>query len=148
MSRVYRPDVFPSFLADTPQGYFYGLPALDVHGVKVAQHYGAPELTDPAVLERIVSAADEANVRRFLLAHLPGVNGPTLRTSVCVYTLTPDRHFLIDAHPDHPQVVFAAGFSGHGFKFASVVGEILADLCTEGRTDLPIDLFRSTNRMK
>ncbi len=69
------------------------------------------------------------------------------RASTCIYTLTPDRHFLIDVHPEHPQVVFAAGFSGHGFKFASVVGEILADLAERGRTDRPIEMFRvRTNR--
>ncbi len=137
-----RPDVFPIYIADTPEGYFYGLPALDTYGVKVAQHYGADELTDPTQVERSVTADDETNVRRFLRAHLPDVDGPTRRSSVCIYTLTPDRHFLIDVHPGYPQIVFAAGFSGHGFKFASVVGEILADLCDAGRTSLPISLFR------
>jgi sarcosine oxidase len=137
----FRPDVFPIYIVDTPEGYFYGLPALDANGVKIAQHYGAPELTDPAQVERIVSGADETNVRQFLRSHLPAVNGPIRRASVCIYTLTPDRHFLIDVYPEHPQVVFAAGFSGHGFKFASVVGEILADLCDEGRTELPISMF-------
>ncbi len=61
---------------------------------------------------------------------------------MCLYTLTPDRHFVIDLHPDHANVALAAGFSGHGFKFASVVGEILADLADNGRTDLPIGMFR------
>jgi sarcosine oxidase len=138
----FRPDIFPIYIVDTPEGYFYGLPALDTNGVKIAQHYGAPELTDTDQVERGVSPADETNVRRFLRSHLPGVNGPIRRASVCIYTLTPDRHFLIDVHPEHPQVVFAAGFSGHGFKFASVVGEILADLCDDGRTELPISMFR------
>jgi sarcosine oxidase len=140
--RQFQPDVFPIYIADTPEGYFYGLPALDGNGVKIARHYGAPELTDAAQIERGVSAVDEASVRGFLRLHLPGVNGPTRRASVCIYTLTPDRHFLIDVHPEHPQVVFAAGFSGHGFKFASVVGEILADLCDDGCTSLPISMFR------
>ena len=91
---------------------------------------------------RTISAEDEAPVRAFLRAHLPAADGPVRRASTCVYTLTADRHFLIDVHPDHPQVVFAAGFSGHGFKFASVVGEILADLAETGRTDQPIEMFR------
>ena len=138
----FRPDAFPIFIADTPDGYYYGLPALDANGVKVAQHYGAPELSDPAQVDRTVTEADETNVRRFLRAHLPAVNGPPRRAAVCMYTLTPDRHFLIDVHPEYPQVVFAAGFSGHGFKFAPVVGEILADLGERGRTDLPTCLFR------
>jgi sarcosine oxidase len=138
----YRPDVFPIYIADTPEGYFYGLPALDANGLKVAQHYGARELTEPAEVERAVTAPDETHVRRFLELHLPGATGPVRQSSVCIYTLTADRHFLIDVHPEHPQVVFAAGFSGHGFKFASVVGEILADLCDAGRTVWPIGLFR------
>jgi sarcosine oxidase len=137
----FRPDVFPIYIVDTAEGYFYGLPALDANGVKVARHYGAPELTDPTQVSRDVSADDETAVRQFLRGHLPAVDGPTRRASVCIYTLTPDRHFLIDVHPEHPQVVFAAGFSGHGFKFASVVGEILADLCDDGRTELPIRMF-------
>jgi sarcosine oxidase len=135
-------DGFPIFIAETPGGDYYGLPALNADGVKVARHYGAPELREPSEIVREVSADDEPPVRRFLQAHLPAADGPVRRASVCVYTLTPDRHFLIDVHPAHPQVVFAAGFSGHGFKFSSVVGEILADLAETGRTERPIGLFR------
>jgi sarcosine oxidase len=65
-----------------------------------------------------------------------------------MYTLTPDRHFVIDMHPRHPNVAVAAGFSGHGFKFASVVGEVLADLVDSGRTQLPIEMFRATRFAK
>jgi sarcosine oxidase len=140
--RLFRRDVFPVYIAETPDGPFYGLPMLDSHGVKVARHYGAPELQDPAAVDRNVSLADEAVVQRFLSSYLPAVEGPLGRASVCLYTLTHDRHFLIDVHPEHPNVVFAAGFSGHGFKFASAVGEILADLADEGKSRLPIDLFR------
>jgi sarcosine oxidase len=139
--RQFRPEVFPIFIADTPLGYFYGLPAIDGSGVKVAQHYGAPELDVLTKVDRSVSEMDEISVRRFLQTHLPAVDGPTMRSSVCIYTLTPDRHFVIDLHPKNPQVVLAAGFSGHGFKFMSVVGEILADLCDSGRTAWPIGMF-------
>jgi sarcosine oxidase len=134
-------DRFPIFIADTPGGYFYGMPALDPHGVKVARHYGAAELPDPSGVAREVTAADEVPVRAFLASYLPEVMGPLRRSSVCLYTLTPDRHFLIDTHPEYRQVVFAAGFSGHGFKFAPVVGAILADLAQHGGTDWPIGLF-------
>jgi sarcosine oxidase len=140
---AFRRDVFPLYIADTPEGYFYGFPALDGNGAKVAQHYGAPELTDPAAINREASPRDEEPLRKFLRAHLPDVVGPCNKSAVCVYTLTPDRHFVIDLHPDHRNVAVAAGFSGHGFKFASVVGEILADLADAGRTDLPIFLFRA-----
>ncbi len=135
-------EVFPIFIAETPEGAFYGLPALNADGVKVGRHYGAPELREPSEVSRTISEEDEAPVRQFLRAHLPAADGPRRRASVCIYTLTPDRHFLIDIHPRNPQVVFAAGFSGHGFKFAPVVGEILADLAEGGRTTQPIGMFR------
>ncbi len=138
----FQRDVFPIFIADTDDGAFYGLPALNADGLKVARHYGAPERREPSEIVRTVSEEDEAPVRRFFRAHLPAADGPVRRAATCIYTLTADRHFLIDVHPEHPQVVFAAGFSGHGFKFASVVGEILADLAESGRTDQPIEMFR------
>ena len=138
---VFRRDVFPAFIAETPEGAYYGLPALNADGLKAARHYGAPEVRDPSEVARAVAPEDEAPVRQFLRAHLPAAAGPRRRASVCIYTLTPDRHFLIDVHPIHPQVVFAAGFSGHGFKFASAVGEVLADLADAGRTPLPIGRF-------
>ena len=77
-------------------------------------------------------------------AHLPDADGPCNRRSVCIYTLTPDRHFILDVHPEHPNVAVAAGFSGHGFKFAPVVGEVMADLVETGRTAHPISRFRLT----
>ena len=138
---AFRRDVFPIFLAEVPGGPFYGLPALDGRGLKVARHYGAPELSAPEEVERAVRPADEVPVRQFLREHIPAADGPLRAGQTCIYTLTPDRHFLIDCHPDHPNVVVAAGFSGHGFKFASVVGEILADLVEAGTTRWPIDMF-------
>jgi sarcosine oxidase len=140
---AFRRDRFPLYIADTPGGYFYGFPVLDGNGAKVAQHYGAPELADPAGIRREVTSPDEESLRGFLREHLPGVDGPRRHAAVCVYTLTPDRHFIIDLHPEHRNVAIAAGFSGHGFKFASVVGEVLADLADAGRTDLPISMFRA-----
>ena len=85
-------------------------------------------VADPARVERGLRADDEQDVRHFLAKHLPDANGPLQGHKVCLYTLTPDEHFIIDIHPHYPQVILAAGFSGHGFKFAPVVGEILADL--------------------
>jgi sarcosine oxidase len=139
---AFRRDRFPIFLAEVPGGPFYGLPAIDGRGLKVARHYGAAELDSPDEVERAVRAADERPVREFLAAHIPGAASPLRYAQTCMYTLTPDRHFLIDLHPDHPNVAVAAGFSGHGFKFSSVVGEILADLVETGRTGWPIDMFR------
>jgi sarcosine oxidase len=139
---AFQRDRFPIYIAGVPEGHFYGLPVIDSAGHKVARHYGAPELLSPEQIDREVRLADELPVRAFLNAHLPAVNGPLNRAQTCIYTLSPDRHFIIDVHPRHRNVVFAAGFSGHGFKFAPVVGEVLADLLESGRSSLPVEMFR------
>jgi sarcosine oxidase len=139
---LFRRDRFPIFITTMEENTFYGLPAIDGKGVKIARHYGAAEVRTPEQIDRNATAADEEPVRSFVRAHLPAADGPCRAASVCLYTLTPDRHFLIDVHPGSPAVVLAAGFSGHGFKFAPVVGEVLADLADRGRTDFAIDLFR------
>jgi sarcosine oxidase len=134
---------FPIFLLDTPEGAFYGMPALESRGVKVARHYGAPELAGPSDVNWEVTESDAVPVIAFLNQHIPSAIGPSTG-QVCMYTLTPDRHFVIDVHPNHSNVFVAAGFSGHGFKFAPVVGEVLADLVERGSTRQDISLFRAT----
>ena len=129
----FRRDRFPAFIADVPGGPFYGLPAIDRRGLKVARHYNAPELSDPDGVNWDVTADDEAAMRPLLDQYIPGL-GPLTAGQVCMYTVTPDRHFVIDVHPADPRVVVACGFSGHGFKFASVVGEVLTDLAEGGTT--------------
>jgi sarcosine oxidase len=116
---------------------YYGFPMMsDNPGVKVAFHSpGLP--TDPDRVIRDVLAEDEQTFRPALKRFLPTADGPLLALRTCLYTNSPDHHFIIDRHPRHPNVTIACGFSGHGFKFASVVGEILADLATEGQTKLP-----------
>jgi sarcosine oxidase len=136
-----RRDVFPIYMAETPQGFYYGFPVIDALGHKVARHDGGT-VADPATLDRTASDADADDCRAFLQAHLPAAAGSLSDGRVCMYTVTPDHHFVIDRHPEWPQVVIAAGFSGHGFKFASVVGEVLADLAETGRTSLPVGMFR------
>lgn len=135
-----RDGTFPVFIADVPGGPFYGLPAIDPLGLKVARHYNAPELPTPDAVNWSTGPDDAAPVRAFLDGYIPGV-GPHTKSQVCMYTVTPDHHFVIDRHPRIPQVSVACGFSGHGFKFASVVGEILADLAENGRTSHDISLF-------
>ena len=115
----------------------YGFPMMpDNPGLKVARHGRGPE-TDPDHVARNATAADEAEVRDILRRNIPDGDGPLLSVRVCMYTNSPDGHFIIDTHPEQPRVTLACGFSGHGFKFASVVGEILADLATSGATALP-----------
>ena len=82
-------------------------------------------------------------MRGYLEEYVPALAGRCLATDVCMYTNTPDEHFVVDLHPDYPQVSFASPCSGHGYKFASVVAEILADLAIDGATHHPIEMFSS-----
>lgn len=121
---------------------FYGFPAVgDVDGGMKAAMHTAGERCTADTMDRRTSEKDAGVIRRHLATFLPDLNGPLLKASACPYTLTPDEHFVIAAHPDHEQVIVSAGFSGHGFKFTPVVGEILADLSTSGTTKQPIDFF-------
>jgi glycine/D-amino acid oxidase-like deaminating enzyme len=128
----------PTYLYEVAQGVFYGFPQVDELGVKVAEHSGGVEIADPANDPRVLDSTDLGRVEAFLAACLPGVGRPMGQRTVCFYTMSPDEHFLVDRHPSHPQICFAAGLSGHGFKFTSVLGEALADLALNGTTRLPI----------
>lgn len=132
----------PAFLFETPHGIYYGLPALDGPEVKVAEHSGGRPMDDPLALDHAVDAEELARVQSFAATALPHLSGELTHHEGCLYTLTPDEHFIVDRHPEHDRVVLAAGLSGHGFKFAPVLGEALADLAIDGRTSLPIDFLR------
>ncbi|MFB3137969.1 MAG: FAD-dependent oxidoreductase, partial [Phycisphaerales bacterium] len=97
--------------------------------------------TTPDAIDRQSLPGDEDDFRPALRRFIPHADGPLLSMRVCMYTNTPDSHFIIDRHPAHDRVTIACGFSGHGFKFASVIGEALADLALTGRTDLPIEFL-------
>jgi sarcosine oxidase len=120
----------------------YGFPAIDGPdgGVKVA-FFRRGRDTDPDALDRVVTDAEVDEMRARVADTLPGLVGPVVKTVPCMYTTTPDEHFVIAPHPEHDNVTVACGFSGHGFKFVPVVGEILADLATTGTTAHPIALF-------
>lgn len=135
----------PVFCFDTPAGFFYGFPTLDGHTVKVGEHSGGQPVDRPENLDRNLHDEDLAPLTRFSDAHLPAATTKVVRHSVCMYTMTPDEHFVIDRHRDHENVFVACGFSGHGFKFASVVGSVLADFVMSGRTSEPIQ-FLSASR--
>jgi sarcosine oxidase len=114
----------------------------DVPGFKLGKYHHRDERVDPDDWNREPEPEDERLLRDFTERYFPDAAGPTMRLATCMFTNTPDKHFVLDSLPDAPQVVVGAGFSGHGFKFASVIGEILADLAVDGRTDHPIDMFR------
>jgi glycine/D-amino acid oxidase-like deaminating enzyme len=102
---------------------FYGFPDTG-DGVKVARHHQGQKTT-AATLERRVAETEVAGMRSLLARYLPGANGEHLRSAACMYTNTPDRDFIIDRHPASPRVLVASACSGHGFKFASAIGEAL-----------------------
>jgi sarcosine oxidase len=128
----------PGFIYEVPFGNFYGFPGRDELGVKLAEHSGGDTVLDPLAVDRTPHAAETSRVEQFLSTYLPGVTRTGTNFAVCLYTLSPDRNFVVDQHPMYPQVSFAAGLSGHGFKFTSVLGEALADLAQHGSTRLPI----------
>lgn len=136
----FLPGQFPAFLWEAgPELMFYGVPDVG-GGVKVARHHGG-QISDLDSLDRDVREADVAQVRGFLERHIPAASGTLLRGAVCRYTNTADSHFLIDRHPDGSATWVVSPCSGHGFKFASVIGEVLADLATDGETDHPVEMF-------
>jgi sarcosine oxidase len=145
----FLPDRFPIYIWEPDDGnMFYGFPAQDDdRGLKTAFFRAGGVLTSPETIDREVREEEIDFIRGYLAGHIPDLAGRCLDARACMYTNTPDEHFVISAHPDHPQVTIACGFSGHGYKFCSVVGEILADLATEGSTPHPIDLF-SPARLK
>lgn len=129
--------VFIHFVGDRA---FYAIPAGSEGLFKAARHHGG-EPTTPDAVRRDVTEADEADVRAYLRRHVPEADVSAAASEVCMYTNTPDDHFIIDRYPKREDFIVVGGFSGHGFKFAPVVGEIVADLATHGRTEQPVDLF-------
>jgi len=130
-----------SFFYETPDGLFYGFPQVDDLGVKVSQHSGGTIIDDPLTDDRSIEPADRTRVESFLRRYLPGVSDRPTEHAVCYYTMSADEHFIVDRHPHHDKVAFAAGLSEHGFKFTSVLGQILAELVIDGTTTLPIDFL-------
>jgi glycine/D-amino acid oxidase-like deaminating enzyme len=98
-------------------------------------------IADPDDLDRRIHPDEIEQMRKYLSTRLPELPGCYARGLACTYTTTPDENFLLAKHPEHPHVTIAAGFSGHGFKFVPVIGEIIADLALEGTTRHPVDLF-------
>ena len=133
---------FPVFNLEAPEGRLYGFPVFGVPGFKLGKYHHLEQTVDADQVDRECSPADEAVLRACAERYFPTGCGPTMALKVCLFTNSPDEHFIIDHHPEHQNVVLAAGFSGHGYKFCSVVGEVLADLAQHGRTAHDIALFR------
>ncbi|EPE94887.1 N-methyl-L-tryptophan oxidase [Rhizobium grahamii] len=139
---VTKPQGMPCFLRDEgAEGSYFGFPAIGVDGVKVGRHAHFREPIDPNQPNPPVNDRDTALLDGFVSKRLPGVVGQRVNAVTCRYTMLPSEDFLLDLAPGNPNVVVASPCSGHGFKFTSVVGEILADLALQGETGLPVSAF-------
>jgi sarcosine oxidase len=139
---LFEPETLPVFNLALDGEHFYGFPAFGIPGFKLGRYDHFGEGGDPDEIPREPTIDDELPLRAFAERYFPHGAGATVALKTCLFEPSPDEHFLIDRHPDAPSAVVAAGFSGHGYKFCSVVGEILADLATEGETRHDIALFR------
>ena len=131
----------PVFLIESRHGIHYGFPPSRSPLIKVARHHHRDQNVDADAYDRTVSAEDEMLIRAAIAEHLPAANGRLIKAKTCLYTVTPDGDFIIDRLPDAPQIVVASPCSGHGFKFAPAIGDILADLATTGATAHDIARF-------
>ncbi|PQO30009.1 N-methyl-L-tryptophan oxidase [Blastopirellula marina] len=143
-SPCYTAGNFPVFLMETPLGIYYGFPQIDSQGVKLARHDGGQPIERAEQHSQVEDSADRHSVQQFMSGYLPQLSHNLARHAACMYTMTPDQHFLVGTHPAHPGLHFAGGLSGHGFKFASALGEILSDLVTQGQTTAPIAFLSAT----
>lgn len=139
----FLPDRFPIFIWARPQSMIYGFPAIDgpAGGIKIATE-DYTKSTTPDTVERAVTAEEQQEMyTRFIGDSLPAVSDTCLKAVSCLYTNTPDERFVIDTHPQHPQVIIASPCSGHGFKHSAAIGEVLAELVTEGKSQIDISKF-------
>ena len=136
-------DHFPIWMSHVQAEYgniLYGLPSIDGSGVKIGLHDGPP--IDPAVAERTPDPALAQKMLDFARTFMPQAAGSVASSRVCLYTKTPDEHFIIDQHPQYPQVTIASCCSGHAFKFSTLLGSILTDFAFTGQTNHDIGLFK------
>ena len=138
--QLYDSSIFPAFTVDLLKAHYYGFPSIGGSGVKIGRHDGGVPV-DPDETVSPYGADDEQEMRTFLEKYMPGANGPLVKGSTCFYTLTPDEDFILDQHPQYPHLFIAAGFSGHGFKFSSVIGEVISQVVTKGKADYDLSRF-------
>jgi sarcosine oxidase len=139
------PSMFPVWaMQHDAADFHYGFPLIDAaRGLKLGRHVPGP-IVDPDTFDRAPSTDDGEEARSFLRRYIPGADGPVRDVATCLYTSSPDGHFIVDRHPSQARVHIACGFSGHGFKFAPVIGEALADLALDAATALPIAFLRAS----
>jgi sarcosine oxidase len=134
---------FLPFAVEEDDGrFFYGFPAVDGNGVKIGEHTGGAQLASPDEAAPEAAAMARDDIEAFLHRRTQGFEPRVSKEQSCLYEMSPDGHFIIDKHPDDARVVFALGLSGHGFKFAPVIGEALADLAINGETLREFDFLK------
>ena len=137
----FAPSAFPVCVLEVEGIDYYAIPVFGIPGVKIGMHHHFSERGHADTLSRNITRADEDALRKCLAAYFPEANGPTMALAMCMYTMTPDEHFIIDTLPGDADVIVASPCAGHGYKFASVVGEILADLATIGKSRFDLSMF-------
>ncbi|OBZ19414.1 N-methyltryptophan oxidase [Bacillus sp. FJAT-27264] len=143
---LYNHEQFPAFNFETPEGIYYGFPSTDGCGLKVGRHDGGDEINpDESMQEFGEVADDEEDLQQFLNGYIPDIQ-QLKYGKTCMYPMIPDEKFIIDLHPKYPNIAIAAGFSGHGFKFSSAVGQALSNLIISGKNDIDISHFSLTGR--
>ncbi len=145
-----RPDLWTAehgatdFLLSVPEGNYYGMPSIEGQGVKIGRHENG-EPTTARTIRRTIDTEEIEMLRSVLDRYMPGASGPVRHEITCMYTMTPDENYIIERHPEFPQVAYACGCSGTSYKFSPVIGEILAGLATDGALTYDISMF-SSNR--
>jgi len=138
----FMPSAFPVHCLRGEEGFYYLLPIYGVPGIKLGCYHHLGETGPADAISRELTAVDEAPLRRCLARYFPEADGPVMVLRTCIFTNTPDEHFIIDTLPGQPEVIVVSPCSGHGYKFASVVGEIVAELAVGGRSRFDLSMFR------
>jgi sarcosine oxidase len=138
---LFSPERFPVFNLIVEEGRYYGFPVFGIPGFKFGRYHHLEEQGDPDVLDREPSQRDEQVLRAFAERYFPEGAGPTSSLKTCLFENTPDEHFLLGRHPEYENVVVVGGGSGHAFKFASVIGEMVAQLARGESPRLDINLL-------
>jgi glycine/D-amino acid oxidase-like deaminating enzyme len=136
---------FPCFLVENDRGCFYGFPEIDTLGMKIAEHSGGQVVTRPDDVDRLLNQRDLERCEQFLRESFEFTRHRLVHFSACMYSMSTDGHFIIDHHPQYRQIVFAAGMSGHGYKFAPIIGERLVGML-ENEPDPLFDFLQSGSR--
>lgn len=145
LAEKYSVDSCPVWIAHVSNLYpetIYGIPSHHDTGFKIAYH-GGETFNHPSEIDYTPDAENLESLRKFMHNHIPKVaDAPVRESRICLYTMTPDEDFIVDTHPEHNHVAIGAGFSGHGFKFSTIIGKMLTDLVLDGETPHNDDLFK------